>query len=332
MSKSTSLDGVTGTLWKIGQGAAQVILTALGAGELGLDKLVLSGGLRSKETLVTNAMSPYAVVATDTSLVIDCTAGNVQVNLPNASGSGAGRVLPIKRRDSTLNTALVVPVGGQFIDGAANLTFNPLDTSVLQAGGLNWRRYAATVFAGAAFVETSDLYPVPEAPTSGNATRVGQTNFDGASFQLRRGVSADRIIFRISGFTAGGTARILIYQGVNGGSGTAKLVASVRNYAPPGTGVQEAAFAEGTVLFQPGLIYVLIGRDSPGNSVTFGTYTTLNLDGVTTAVPSTVHPTAFNTAILSNTAPATVDPLQTPTGQFTGTASDVVPVIRLRHT
>lgn len=66
------------------------------------------------------ANTPYAVAATDETILVDTSAGNVQVTLPAAPT--AGRVLNIKKITTDGNT-LTIARNGKTIEGAAaNLT------------------------------------------------------------------------------------------------------------------------------------------------------------------------------------------------------------------
>lgn len=184
-------------------------------------------------------------------------------------------------------------------------------------------------------IETLDYLLRPESRVTGNATRVAQTTFDGASFVLDREVIVSRLLFRTTGATATGTVRILLYQARLGQSrSSANLVsriATITGFDPPDgtTSNNLATFAEGRVRFSPGIVYVLFGRDSAGGSVTMRTYTTQPNDLLVQNVDLATHPTTFDTAIASNTSPATLDPRQAPTGQLSGTLSDVTPTVRL---
>jgi hypothetical protein len=76
-------------------------------------------------TQVTNAMSPYAVVATDYYLGADVTAGTVTVQLPNAPATG--RIFAVKDviGNAAVNNITVTTVGGVVnIDGATTFVMN----------------------------------------------------------------------------------------------------------------------------------------------------------------------------------------------------------------
>lgn len=65
-------------------------------------------------TSVNNAASPYTVANTDMVLLVDCTAGNVTVNIPPAVSQ---QVIIIRRIDSSANTLTLSPNGADVING-----------------------------------------------------------------------------------------------------------------------------------------------------------------------------------------------------------------------
>lgn len=177
--------------------------------------------------------------------------------------------------------------------------------------------------------ENSEMIPLPEGRVTGNSTRAAQTNFDGAAYFLRRNMTVDRLIFRVTAQAGAPTGRFLIYQFPGGGSGIASLIASATAVAIGATGNFEIAFAEGTVTLEKGLIYILWGRDSGAGSFTLRTYTTQSLDLMTANMNAATHPTSFTTVISAATTPATFDPLES--GDADATSTDVIGVYRLRN-
>jgi len=179
-------------------------------------------------------------------------------------------------------------------------------------------------------VETGEILPIPETRITGDATRIAQTNFDGASYILRRATQFNRIIFRVTVVVLAPTVTIQIFQTADGGSGVANRIATVTGFAPV-VGTNTATPVEGVVTATAGLIYVLFGRDSVAGSATVRTSLVSSLDLFNTNVDVNTHPMNFITAIAANTTPATFDPRQTPTGEATGSALDTVLVVRLRN-
>ena len=71
-------------------------------------------GTVQKHTDVTAAT--YTVSPTDSDIYVDATSGNKTVSLPAATGTG--RILTIKKIDSSANTVTVAASGSETIDGA----------------------------------------------------------------------------------------------------------------------------------------------------------------------------------------------------------------------
>ena len=177
-------------------------------------------------------------------------------------------------------------------------------------------------------IEAADYLPRPEGPTVAASTRIGQANFDGASYVIMRPVTFNRIIFRTTARTGSPTARLLIYQATDGKSGVANLVATCTAIAiGTGAAAYTVAPSQGSVTLKRGLIYVLWGRDSVADSFTARTYGTQNYDLITSNVETGTHPTMFTTAIAANTSPATFNPL---TGATAAGAVDTALVVRLK--
>jgi len=186
--------------------------------------------------------------------------------------------------------------------------------------------------------DPKDEIPIPEGRVTGSSGRVLQTTFDGASFIVRRPMSFDRILLRITGTTSPGSLRLCLYQAPDGSSGSGPLprIATITGFVPGSAGNFVIPLDEGTVSLLAGLVYVLYGRDSATGSATLRSYTTQNVDGLSSNVDVNVHPTSFITAIAvplaPAAAPATFDPRQTPTGQAIASALDVIPVVRFYKT
>jgi hypothetical protein len=175
---------------------------------------------------------------------------------------------------------------------------------------------------------------LPEGGTTGNATRIGQTVFDGCSFIVTRRMTCNRLLVRFTAFTAPGTARVLLFQAPfgksgDGTTGPAVRIGTVATFSPGAAGNAILTFAEGLITIEPGILFILFGRDSAAGSVTFRTRVTQANDLLTANVDLQTHPTTFTTAIAATTSPATFDPRQSPTGAATGSASDLTVVARL---
>lgn len=184
------------------------------------------------------------------------------------------------------------------------------------------RNLAVDDVTGLLAAQTTQFIPRLFGSYGGNATRVTQTTFEGCAVFLDRPVSAGKLLFRVTGYTATGSLRICLFQNTNGLTGVAARVATITGFDPGGTGNFTQAFAEGTVNFSPGLLYILFGRDSAGGSVTLRTLTTTTLDLLTQNVDAAMFPIIFTTALAATASPASV----TPTTDFTASNLDLTPI------
>lgn len=81
---------------------------------------------------VTSAQSPYTVLETDQTILVDATAGNVTILIPDARFFLRPQ-LNIKKTDSGVSTVTVKPILGDTIDGAYNNTYPYVLTQPEQA-------------------------------------------------------------------------------------------------------------------------------------------------------------------------------------------------------
>lgn len=85
---------------------------------------------------ITNADSPYSLAVY--TLYVDASSGNVEVDLPSATGS-AGKVYEIMKTDSSVNTVTIDPGMSHTINGAASKTLSTQYEAVrLRSNGVNW--------------------------------------------------------------------------------------------------------------------------------------------------------------------------------------------------
>ena len=85
------------------------------------------------------ADSPYTALAADGTILCNCTAGVITVNLPTAVGI-AGKIYHIKKTDSTASAVTVDPAGAETVDDGATLTISfQNETWTVQSDGTNWR-------------------------------------------------------------------------------------------------------------------------------------------------------------------------------------------------
>jgi len=84
-------------------------------------------------TTVNFAASPYTVLATDETLLVNATGGNVTLTLPTAT---AGRTLAIKKTDASANTVQLTGT----VDTVVNPTLGTqFQSRVIVADGSNWQ-------------------------------------------------------------------------------------------------------------------------------------------------------------------------------------------------
>jgi hypothetical protein len=111
------------------------------SGNTGFDGVsTIIGALSIIEDQQTRAVSttPYTVVATDRTILVDATGGARTVNLPTAA-SAKWRVLKIKKIDSSANTVTVDGSGAETIDGAATQVIAAQYASfTIQSDGATW--------------------------------------------------------------------------------------------------------------------------------------------------------------------------------------------------
>jgi len=176
-------------------------------------------------------------------------------------------------------------------------------------------------------MESSELLLIPEGRATSNATRTAATTYDGSAFILRRGIVFNRIRFRAVSSTGSPTVSVVIYQVPGGhGSGTARLKASAHEIAISGAANHEVTPSEGSVLLEPGLCFVLFGRDSATGNATLRTYTIQPMDLHTANVASDAHPTTFTMAFTAGSPPSTFNPAT----ETTASALDLALTVRLK--
>lgn len=78
--------------------------------------------MHSPQRVLTFADSPYVVLDSDRLLLVDCSGGPVEVDLPSAL-SRPSKTFEIIKTDASANGVVLTPLGGALINGAATLTF-----------------------------------------------------------------------------------------------------------------------------------------------------------------------------------------------------------------
>lgn len=175
----------------------------------------------------------------------------------------------------------------------------------------------------------TDILPTAQARVGANSTRIAQTTYDGASYNLLDRISFNRFIFRITGLTGTPSLNILIYQAEGGvGSNTTNLIATCQ-INPVGIGNQIVTPNEGTVHLEQGVFFVLMGRSSVSDSATFRTFAVNTNDLLNDNVDTDTYPVAFTTNIAASTTPSTFNPLMSG-GSVTATVSDVALICRMK--
>ncbi len=99
-------------------------------------------------TSVNNAASPYTIVAADSVLLCDATAGAVVLNLPAATATG--REITLKKTDSTANACTFTRGGADTIDGVNTvaLTVQYAAAKLADAASAVWYRTHVNQLAG----------------------------------------------------------------------------------------------------------------------------------------------------------------------------------------
>jgi hypothetical protein len=100
----------------------------------------LIGALSSLNNEQTRVVSttPYAVVDTDRSLLVDATGGAITVNLPTAA-SAKWRVLTVKKIDASANAVTIDGSGGETIDDSpTRVLAAQYNSAMIQSDGTEW--------------------------------------------------------------------------------------------------------------------------------------------------------------------------------------------------
>lgn len=94
--------------------------------------------LTTSQKTIVFADSPYTVLAADATLFADATGGPITVNLP-AAAANAGRIITVKKIDSSANEVTIDPNGAETLDGAVTQSIGVQYTSYsMQSDGANW--------------------------------------------------------------------------------------------------------------------------------------------------------------------------------------------------
>ncbi len=111
--------------------AERLRITSLGA-------LIIQGSITLPIVTKAAGDSPYTATASDYTILCNCTAGTITINLPTAVGI-TGRIYNIKKTDSSTNAVTIDGSGTETIDGAATATISfQYDSYTVQSNGTNW--------------------------------------------------------------------------------------------------------------------------------------------------------------------------------------------------
>jgi hypothetical protein len=92
----------------------------LGAATAGTDYLAPTVALKLPTVTKVNTDSPYTVLSSDFSIICNAASGAIIVNLPAATGTG--RIIEIKKIDSSVNLVTPTGNGAELIDGSNTIT------------------------------------------------------------------------------------------------------------------------------------------------------------------------------------------------------------------
>lgn len=130
--------------------------------------------IHESKTSVNNAASPYTVLASDSLIRCDATAGAVTINLPAATATL--RQLEVKKIDSSANACTVTRNGTDTIDGATTVVLNVqyATSRIYDAASGLWDRLHQSILGG-------DLSGVP---SNAKVTKINGTSFSGTTGDL----------------------------------------------------------------------------------------------------------------------------------------------------
>jgi hypothetical protein len=115
------------------------------ANKVGVNNSTPGSGLdvnSSFATAITSKQQDYTLTATDHTVLVNCSGGNVTITLPTAVGC-AGRMYIIKRTDTSANSVNIDANGSEQIDGSTSLVGVAAGGSiVLQSDNSGWWKVA----------------------------------------------------------------------------------------------------------------------------------------------------------------------------------------------
>ena len=123
---------------------AHMLFVDGGNDKVGIDTSSPGSGLHvnsSFATAITAKSSNYTATASDHTILLDCSGGNVTITLPTAVGA-SGRMYIVKRVDGSANAGNINTSGSEQIDGLSSASVAGLGSIVLQSDNSNWWKVA----------------------------------------------------------------------------------------------------------------------------------------------------------------------------------------------
>lgn len=233
---------------------------------------------------ITNASSPYTVLATTGVIRADASAGAITVNLPTAVGI-AGREYHIFRTDITQSTNLITIDGNgtETIDSNLTYTLYPAEWIKLESDGANWQVIGRSAVSWRQYIpKGSTLNRSFVAGYGGTVQNIGASTTSPAANTLwamplviERTIKCDLIRFRVTTLSSG-AARAGIYRD-NGNSYPGALIfdtGSIDTSTGSIASQRDTTITSSLQIFQPGLYWLAWETNSATGQ--YGTPTTGN--------------------------------------------------------
>lgn len=186
-----------------------------------------------------------------------------------------------------------------------------------------------------ASIDDSEGILMPTGPLNNNTGQIVlTTNLIGGCYTTPQARLFNRIILRVTAQAGAPTMSLQIFQKISGRGGTpAVRVATVQNFAVGATGTFILTPAEGLVQLDPGIFFVLYGRDSAAGSITLRTMQNINLDLLNQNNENDLSVFTFTTTLAANAAPsASINPLPVAGGgNATPVTTDILALLRVKR-
>jgi hypothetical protein len=176
-------------------------------------------GLNLGQSSITFSNSPYTVPASATTISCNATAGNVVINLPAASGTG--RMIRVKKTDSSANTCVLTRAGSDLIDGTSTATLSSqyASATVEDSGSATWIRTHVNQLGGmltGSSVSVAQSLTIADdtslAITGGSVTGSGTTPFVSATGTWNTSANPTAIKLNVTKLASGGTGLLMDLQ------------------------------------------------------------------------------------------------------------------------